>query len=578
MELTIDQALQRGVSAHKAGKLQEAEHFYRSILESQANHPDANHNLGVLAVSVNKAESAFPLFETALEANPKIEQFWLSYIEALIKENLLDKAKAILERGKKMGLAGKKVDVIEKQLSASVVNLENKNLIFDELTPAIKLREVGKYQEAKEWLHRFVESRPNHAEAFSLLCHVLLLHRNDVAAERALIKASSIDSELVSIYRNQARLLLKQSKPGDALESAKIGYEKSVNDPESKIILATCLLANQRAQEALDLTQTVLLSNPNYAEAHATRALIRLQLDDIAGAIADANMAVSLKAHLDQVWRLLGSLHYKNKNLDGAIKAMEKAQELEPEDINYMANLGGVLREAKRISEAISILERAAELDPKNISIWTNLGATFQQDENISKAKAAYGKALAINPKSSRISNNLGIIAKDDRDWVSALGYFEDALEVDPDYAEAYSNLGVTLHELGRLDDAEASYQQAIALKFDLADVHYNLGVTLAELGKSDEAEVSYRQAITLEPNFAGAHSNLGNLLMALDRLDEAAVSYEEAIDLKNGFSNAIVGLGKVLLRKGKHKEGIKKLREGNGSIFFDIDNGITVQ
>ena len=88
MELTIEQALQQGVTAHKEGKLEEAERLYRTILQSQPLHPDANHNLGVLTVSVNKADVALPLFKTALEANPKIEQFWLSYIDALIKEKL----------------------------------------------------------------------------------------------------------------------------------------------------------------------------------------------------------------------------------------------------------------------------------------------------------------------------------------------------------------------------------------------------------------------------------------------------------------------------------------------------------
>jgi thioredoxin-like negative regulator of GroEL len=75
MELLIDQALKQAVAAHKAGKLQDAERFYRAILQSQPTHPDANHNLDVLAVSVNKADAALPLFKTAPEANPKTEQF-----------------------------------------------------------------------------------------------------------------------------------------------------------------------------------------------------------------------------------------------------------------------------------------------------------------------------------------------------------------------------------------------------------------------------------------------------------------------------------------------------------------------
>jgi len=49
--------------------------------------------LGVLAVSANKIIIALPLFERAVKANPKKNQFWISYIDALIKENQLILAK-----------------------------------------------------------------------------------------------------------------------------------------------------------------------------------------------------------------------------------------------------------------------------------------------------------------------------------------------------------------------------------------------------------------------------------------------------------------------------------------------------
>ena len=54
MELTVDQALQQGIAAHQEGKLQDAERLYRAILQAQPKHPDANHNLGLLAVAVDK--------------------------------------------------------------------------------------------------------------------------------------------------------------------------------------------------------------------------------------------------------------------------------------------------------------------------------------------------------------------------------------------------------------------------------------------------------------------------------------------------------------------------------------------
>ena len=122
MELTIEQALQQGVIAHKEGKFQDAERLYRAILQSQPGHPDANHNLGLLAVSFNKADLALPLFKTALEANPKIEQFWLSYIDALIKEQQFDDAKEVVEQAKKQGVATDRLISLEAQLSPKTRN------------------------------------------------------------------------------------------------------------------------------------------------------------------------------------------------------------------------------------------------------------------------------------------------------------------------------------------------------------------------------------------------------------------------------------------------------------------------
>ena len=62
MELTLDEALQKGIEAHKAGQIQEAERLYTAILNAQPNHPEANHNLGALVVGVGKMQdaSAYP--------------------------------------------------------------------------------------------------------------------------------------------------------------------------------------------------------------------------------------------------------------------------------------------------------------------------------------------------------------------------------------------------------------------------------------------------------------------------------------------------------------------------------------
>ena len=126
MELPVDQALQQGIAAHKEGNLQDAERLYRAILQAQPNHPDANHNLGVLAVAVGKPVEAIPLFKLALEANSQVEQFWLSYIDALITVKRFDEAKRVLAEGDKSGVSSEKLDALNQRLEGSGANDTNK--------------------------------------------------------------------------------------------------------------------------------------------------------------------------------------------------------------------------------------------------------------------------------------------------------------------------------------------------------------------------------------------------------------------------------------------------------------------
>jgi len=565
MQFSAEKTLQQAVEAHKAGELQQAESLYRAILQDQPNHPDANHNLGVLVVSLNKLELALPLFKTALEANPKQGQFWISYIDALMRSNQLGIAKNVLIQGKKVGLAGERVNALEAQLLQLEVNFLDKESNTDKLFAAIELREAGRYQEAIEWLNNFLGAQKSDPEAWSLLSQVHMLHNEDIRAEHALSTAISINASLPSVYRNRARLLLKKSKPAEALLMAQSGYERSIEDPESWVVLASCLGANQRDAEALLLIEKALLIKPNYAEAFASRAFIRLRAKNITGAIDDLEMATSLKPHLSQLWGLLGSLHYQNANLLGAIETLKKAHILEPANVSYMVELGEFLRRDNKTLEAISILEEATRKAPENASVWTNLGAALQQDNRIDGAKIAYEKALALNPKSAEILNNLGVIAKDIRDWESACQYFQKAIELRPDNAVAHYSLGMTLQVLRNFEEAEASYRKAIELKPDLAEAHYSLGNFVKELGRLEESEASYRKAITLSPEYSEAHYNLGITLHLLGRLDEAETSYRKAIKLKPDLAEAHYNLGITL-------QGHSRLEEAEASYRKAIE------
>ena len=435
------------------------------------------------------------------------------------------------------------------------MNKKNLSNVKNELFQGIQLLESGKFREAQKWLNLFIDKNPKHSEALSLLSKILLLNKKDSEAEKVLLEAESIDPELPSIYRNQARLLLKKSNPKEALEKIKLAVKKSPKDPENLLILANCLVANKRVNEAIIIIDDIIESKKDYAEAYASRAIIRLRNNDRNGAIADAKISLSLKPHLAQVWSLLGSIYYQNNNFTDAINALKSAHKVEPDNIIFMNQLGELLKINNKISEAIAIFQKAVDLNPKNVSSWTNLGLAFQEDKNIKEAKKAYQNVLNINPQSVLILSNLGKISSESNEFELALKYFKKALEIEPNLAETNYNLGNILQNLGKLSDAIKSYSKAIALKPNYAEAHNNLGNTLKELGQLANAEFNYKKAIVINPNYAEAHNNLGNLFQELGRLEEAEASYTKSIVLKPNYAQAHNNLGTIYKQLGRSIE-----------------------
>ena len=176
MELTLDQALQKGIEAHKAGKAQDADRYYTAILKANPKHPDANHNMGVLAVGIGKVQEALPFFKTALEANSNTAQFWLSYIDALIKLNQLDEAQAVFEQAKEKGQKGDDFDRREEQLGGlkndSVVDATSEHLQDpnqSQLKILVNLYNKGQYQEALNQASQLLKQFPNSVKLYNII-------------------------------------------------------------------------------------------------------------------------------------------------------------------------------------------------------------------------------------------------------------------------------------------------------------------------------------------------------------------------------------------------------------------------
>ena len=229
MELTLDQALQKGIEAHKAGKVQEADRYYTAILKANPKHSDANHNMGVLAVGVGKVEEALPFFRTALEVNSSIAQYWLSYIDALIKLDRMADAKAVFDQAKSSGAKGDGFDQIEKKLNVSNgVPIGRKSKVQDppqdQLQSLINLYSQGQLQKAMDQAEVLLKQFPGSSGLCNISGAIYMgLGKLDASIE-AYNKALAIKPDFAEAYINMGIILKEQGK----LEEAIKAYNKAL--------------------------------------------------------------------------------------------------------------------------------------------------------------------------------------------------------------------------------------------------------------------------------------------------------------------------------------------------------------
>ncbi len=113
----LQEVLDLAQEQQSAGDLAMAEQLYQEVLKVQPNHGEANHHLAVIETHTERLVDAIPRFELAIAANPAHEQYWVSYVDALMLAGKIDKAVKTLEIGQQFGLTA----VTAQQLAAEFV-------------------------------------------------------------------------------------------------------------------------------------------------------------------------------------------------------------------------------------------------------------------------------------------------------------------------------------------------------------------------------------------------------------------------------------------------------------------------
>jgi len=364
-KLTISQALQQGVDAHKTGQVQEAHRLYAAILKAQPKHPDANHNMGLLFVGDGKIEVALPFFRIALEANPNIAQFWYSHIVALIKlERLLD-AKILLDQAKNKGIKGGDFDQLEQKINDTNKALAVKSGNADtHNNMGVTLQDQGNLEKAIEAYRKAIAIKPDYAGAYYNMANALKEQGNLEEAVVSYGKALSFKPDHADAHNNLGNVLKEQGN----LEEAVVSYGKALSFKPDYVMayynMGHAFQDQGNLEKAIEAFRKAIVIKPDYAEAHN-------------------NMGRTLQ---DQ------------GNLEGAIVSYCKALSLKPDYVMAYYNMGHALQEQGNLEKAIEAYSKVIAIKPDYTDAHYNMANALREQGNLEKAIEAIGKALAIRP------------------------------------------------------------------------------------------------------------------------------------------------------------------------------------
>ena len=368
MELTIQQALQQGVAAHKKDQVEEAERLYKAILNSQPAQPDANHNLGVLLVSINKTDAALPLFKVAVETNSKVDQFWLSYIDALIKAKQVENAKQVLEQAKNQGVAEYKLDILKTQLNSlnTTGNVYSANPPQKLLSRLLEHYQSGRLGDAEILALSITRDFPNDNFSWMILAAVFkAIGRNTEAlnANQTAVELSPQDAEA---HSNLGVTLQELGRLNEAEVSLRQAIVLRPNYPEAHNNLGNALKEQGRLDEAEASYRQAIVLKPGYANAHSNLGATLQDLSKLDEAEASYIQAIALRPNYAEAYSNLGVTLQELGRLEEAEESLKHAITLKPDFALAHYGLTKVLYNMSYKDSALESIKKANVIDPKS--------------------------------------------------------------------------------------------------------------------------------------------------------------------------------------------------------------------
>ena len=428
---TAEQTLQQAIAHHQAGQLQEAGELYLTILKTDPNHPEANHNMGVLAVQMRQPAAGLPYFIAALDADPARGSYWSDYIDALFQAGQLEDARQVLALARQQGLEGDEVDALALRLKGGAQAAEQPNT---------------------EHQHASQESLP--------------------------VSPAAPQNSAKSPSPQEVDALLALFNEGRFTEVATLAQMMTERFPLHAFgwkALGTVFQQMGRSEDALAPMQKAAALSPGEVEAHNNLGMVLQDLNRLDKAEVSFRQALQIKPDYAEAHSNLGATLKELGRLDESEASYRRALQINPDFAEAHSNLGNTLKYLGRLDEAEASYRRALQIKPDHAEAYNNLGVTLQKLGRMDESEDSLRRALQIKPDYAEAHSNLGITLLDMGRLAESEVSLRRALQIKPDLAEAHNNLGNILKDMGRLDEAETSYRRALQIKPDYAQAYSNL-------------------------------------------------------------------------------------------------------
>jgi len=374
--MDIGKSLQQAVTHHQAGQLDDAEQCYRSILQREPEHPDTNHNFGLLKMQQGQTDDALALFRIALKSNPSSDQFWVSYTDTLIHLRQLSIVDKVLEQGKSGGLDCEAFNQLETQLQSEYKN-RTSALTQTEINSIMSLHSSGQHKDVQGVIKVLIQKYSNELELYNLSAIFFSEHGKYNAAIQCYQRVLEITPESAVAHNNLGLAFHNLNRFDVAIKSYNKAFTLKPNYAEAYYNLGMTLSTVGQLDAAVKSYQIALMIKSNFAEAHNNLGNILSDQGQLDEAIKNFTQAIKIQPDYAEAYNNYGITLNKRGKFNAAIKNYQKALEINSDYAIAHYNLGNIFKDLGQLDVAVKSYEKALMIKPDYIEAHNNRLFTF---------------------------------------------------------------------------------------------------------------------------------------------------------------------------------------------------------